>query len=313
MSAKNLFAIVAVFLPLMAAAQSVAPPPQPLHLVGDHWTPYDPPTEFPEGAMVHTIVKGDTLWDLAAHYLGDPFLWPQIWERNPYIRDSHWIYPGDPIVIDVAVQEAPLSLLVPLWLLVIANVYFGVQTDVSGGRAGQAAHAPQDERGVALHPRLVVVLEQGTLLADFLETGGDNDHVTGTQPGRLHDDLLDAVGMTRWVPQESALDAITALSGSGPAYFFLFMEAMADAGRELGLDADTATAMTLQTALGAARMAVEGDVDLLELRRRVTSPGGTTERALAVLEEGGLRALFRDALSAARDRSDELSRVLGGQ
>jgi hypothetical protein len=56
--------------------------------------------------MVHIIVKGDTLWDLAAHYLGDPFLWPQIWERNPYIRDSHWIYPGDPLIIDIAVQEA---------------------------------------------------------------------------------------------------------------------------------------------------------------------------------------------------------------
>jgi hypothetical protein len=83
MSAKNLFAIVAVFLPLVAAAQSVAP--------------------------VHTIVKGDTLWDLAAHYLGDPFLWPQIWERNPYIKDSHWIYPGDPVVIDLAVQEAPVA------------------------------------------------------------------------------------------------------------------------------------------------------------------------------------------------------------
>jgi len=109
MSAKNLFAIIAVFLPLMAAAQSVAPPPQPLHFVNDHWTPYDPPTEFPEGAMVHTIVKGDTLWDLAAHYLGDPFLWPQIWERNPYIKDSHWIYPGDPVVVDLAVQEAPVA------------------------------------------------------------------------------------------------------------------------------------------------------------------------------------------------------------
>jgi hypothetical protein len=109
MSATIRIAILAVFLPLAVAAQTVAPPPQPLHLVGDHWTPYDPPTEFPDNAMVHIIIKGDTLWDLAAHYLGDPFLWPQIWERNPYIKDSHWIYPGDPVVVDLAVQEAPTA------------------------------------------------------------------------------------------------------------------------------------------------------------------------------------------------------------
>lgn len=106
MKRSLLILVVAGLLPVAGMAQSVAPPPRPLHMVGDHWTPYDPPTELPEGARVHTIVKGDTLWDLAAHYLGDPYLWPQIWERNPYIRDSHWIYPGDPLVIDVAVQPA---------------------------------------------------------------------------------------------------------------------------------------------------------------------------------------------------------------
>jgi len=97
-------AILAVVFPTMVVAQAVAPPPQPLYYRGDHWTPYDPPTEFPEGVTVHIVEKGDTLWDLAQQYLGDPYLWPQIWERNPYILDSHWIYPGDPIVIDVAVQ-----------------------------------------------------------------------------------------------------------------------------------------------------------------------------------------------------------------
>lgn len=107
MKAKIPVALVALLLPTIAFGQAVAPPPQPLHLVGDHWTPYDPPSEFPEGSTVHTVVPGDTLWDLAASYLGDPYLWPQLWERNPYIKDSHWIYPGDPIVIDVAVQEPP--------------------------------------------------------------------------------------------------------------------------------------------------------------------------------------------------------------
>jgi hypothetical protein len=102
-------AIIAAALPVLVAAQAVSPPPRPLRLVGDHWTPYDPPTTFPDGARVHIVVRGDTLWDLAERYLGDPYLWPQIWERNPYIRDSHWIYPGDPIVVDIAVQAAEVA------------------------------------------------------------------------------------------------------------------------------------------------------------------------------------------------------------
>ncbi|MCU0303372.1 MAG: LysM peptidoglycan-binding domain-containing protein [Thermoanaerobaculales bacterium] len=107
MKAKIPVLAAALLLPVVALGQAVAPPPQPLHFVDGHWTPYDPPTEFPEGTTVHRVVPGDTLWDLAASYLGDPYLWPQIWERNPYIKDSHWIYPGDPIAIDVAVQEPP--------------------------------------------------------------------------------------------------------------------------------------------------------------------------------------------------------------
>ncbi len=99
--------VAALILPIVAFGQAVAPPPQPLHFVDDHWTPYDPPTEFPEGSTVYRVVPGDTLWHLAETYLGDPYLWPQIWERNPYIKDSHWIYPGDPIAVDVAVQEPP--------------------------------------------------------------------------------------------------------------------------------------------------------------------------------------------------------------
>lgn len=107
MKAKIPVLFVALLLPTIAFSQAVAPPPQPLHFVDGHWTPYDPPSEFPEGSTVHRVVPGDTLWDLANTYLGDPYLWPQIWERNPYIKDSHWIYPGDPIAIDVAVQEPP--------------------------------------------------------------------------------------------------------------------------------------------------------------------------------------------------------------
>ena len=122
--------------------------------------------------------------------------------------------------------------------------------------------------------------------------------------------VMRAVGLTIWVEHEDLMDAVTALSGSGPAYLFLVIEAMESAAIGLGLPAETARLLTLQTALGAARMAMESQDDPATLRQRVTSPGGTTERALDRLEEDGLRELFRHALTAARDRSRELSRQL---
>nr|VFJ61142.1 MAG: pyrroline-5-carboxylate reductase [Candidatus Kentron sp. FM]VFJ67119.1 MAG: pyrroline-5-carboxylate reductase [Candidatus Kentron sp. FM]VFK12672.1 MAG: pyrroline-5-carboxylate reductase [Candidatus Kentron sp. FM] len=138
-----------------------------------------------------------------------------------------------------------------------------------------------------------------------------NPWVSQAQRGRS-ESLLRAVGITLWVENESDMDTVTALSGSGPAYFFLVMEAMEAIGRELGLDQEAAHLLTLETALGAARMALESPEQLHTLRARVTSPGGTTERALAVLEEGGIMGLFGDALRAARDRSVALGRELGG-
>lgn len=125
--------------------------------------------------------------------------------------------------------------------------------------------------------------------------------------------ILGAVGIALWLKEEAQLDAVTAVSGSGPAYFFLVMEAMQAAGEQLGLDADVARTLTLQTALGAARMALDSDVDAAELRRRVTSPKGTTERAIASFEQDDLRAIFLRALTACRDRSQELAVELGGR
>jgi pyrroline-5-carboxylate reductase len=125
--------------------------------------------------------------------------------------------------------------------------------------------------------------------------------------------ILRAVGLTQWVESEAMLDAVTAISGSGPAYFFLVMEAMEDAAVELGLPKETAHLLTLQTALGAARMAMESSDTPAVLREKVTSPGGTTEAALKRFEEGGLRDLFLQALTQARDRSIELSKLLGSE
>ncbi len=123
--------------------------------------------------------------------------------------------------------------------------------------------------------------------------------------------ILAAVGTTRWVGSEAELDAITALSGSGPAYFFLFMEAMIEAAVELGLERETATALAQQTGLGAARMALENEVDLAELRRRVTSPGGTTEGAVESFERDGLRAIVNRAMRAAADRAAQMAEEMG--
>ncbi len=125
------------------------------------------------------------------------------------------------------------------------------------------------------------------------------------------ENILAAVGLTLWVEEEGLIDAVTAVSGSGPAYFFYVMEAMIAAGRELGLDDKTARALTLQTALGAAQMAITADVEPAELRRRVTSPGGTTAEAIATFEAAGLQAIFARALKAANDRGATLATVLG--
>ena len=124
-------------------------------------------------------------------------------------------------------------------------------------------------------------------------------------------DILSAVGLATWVPSEQALDAVTALSGSGPAYFFLFMEAMVEAGVKLGLDEKTASLMTVQTALGASRMAQENDLGLAELRRRVTSPGGTTQCAVESFQQNNLNSVVATAMQAAADRAAEMAREMG--
>lgn len=137
-----------------------------------------------------------------------------------------------------------------------------------------------------------------------------NEHADQAQKAAAHV-IMSAVGEALWLDDEAHLDAVTAVSGSGPAYFFMVMEAMIDAGVDLGLDRDTATTLTLQTALGAAQLARASDVAPAELRRRVMSPGGTTEAAIRVFEERALRDTFGSAMTACAERSTELARELG--
>jgi len=124
--------------------------------------------------------------------------------------------------------------------------------------------------------------------------------------------IMRAAGLTIWVDEESKLDAVTALSGSGPAYYFLFMEAMENAAQELGLDAKTAHILTMQTALGAAKMVLESRDDCATLRKNVTSPNGTTEAAINSFEAADLRNTVKNAMQAANTRANELANELGG-
>lgn len=127
----------------------------------------------------------------------------------------------------------------------------------------------------------------------------------------LAESILRAVGMVLWLEHEDQMDAVTALSGSGPAYFFLVMEVLENAAMQLGLPREAARLLTLQTAFGAAKMALESAEDTAMLRARVTSPGGTTEQAIQVLQEGNIQKLFGAALHAAHARSMEIANLLG--
>jgi len=117
--------------------------------------------------------------------------------------------------------------------------------------------------------------------------------------------LMRAAGTICWVDNEPALDAVTALSGSGPAYFFAFVEALREAGTALGLPPAVASQLALDTFTGAAALAGALNEDVAELRRQVTSKGGTTEAALNHLESGGFKTLVREALIAAERRAAE--------
>jgi len=183
---------------------------------------------------------------------------------------------------------------------------------------------------IALHRPLVISIAAGIRESTLRNWLGETTAIVRTMPNtpalvqsgatalyanpavseeqhNLAESILRAVGLTLWVEDETLMDAVTALSGSGPAYFFLFMEALQSAGCQLGLPEDTARLLTLQTAFGAAKMALESSEDAATLRRRVTSPGGTTEQAIEVFAQHNLPDIVLKALRAAAGRSRELA------
>ena len=134
-----------------------------------------------------------------------------------------------------------------------------------------------------------------------------NNNVS-VQQRDLAENIMRSVGIALWVDNEPELDAVTAVSGSGPAYYFLLMEAMEKVAVELGLSETTARLLVQQTALGAAKIALESSESPEQLRKRVTSPGGTTQQAIDVFQQGGFVELVAKAVLAARNRSIEMSK-----
>jgi pyrroline-5-carboxylate reductase len=187
---------------------------------------------------------------------------------------------------------------------------------------------------VAARRRLVISIAAGIRLQDLARWLGPNLPLVRTMPNRpaligagvtaLYADasvtpserqaaesILAACGVTVWVDTEEQLDVVTAVSGSGPAYFFLLVEALEAAGIRLGLAPDTARRLAVETARGAGRMAAESSDSPAELRAQVTSKGGTTAAALQVLDSADVRAIFAEAVAAAARRSAELARQFG--
>jgi pyrroline-5-carboxylate reductase len=199
---------------------------------------------------------------------------------------------------------------------------------------------PQQLRDVAiflgslLDRQLVVSIAAGVRCADLIRWLGNYGAVVRVMPNtpaqvqagvsalyaaegvsaeqqKLADTVMNAVGTTLWVENEAQMDAVTAMSGSGPAYVFYFLEAMQQAGSTMGLAPGQARELALQTFLGAAKLAAGSEHDFATLRTQVTSKGGTTERALNHMENAGIKAAIVQAIQAAAERSLELGDLLG--
>ncbi len=158
--------------------------------------------------------------------------------------------------------------------------------------------------------RIVRVMPNTPALVQTGAHGMYAEAVVSQEDRNLTTKILAATGLGLWVNSEAQIDAVTAVSGSGPAYFFYLMESMIRAGKNLGLDEKVAAALTLQTALGAAQMAISSDKTPAELRKNVTSPNGTTQAALEVFDRAQISQSIQAALAAAQKRSQELAQEL---
>ena len=147
-------------------------------------------------------------------------------------------------------------------------------------------------------------------LLNYSATGLYANSGVSDQQKEFAEQIMNAIGITQWVNNEELIDSITAVSGSGPAYFFLLMEAMIDAGVKLGLTPEVSQELVRQTALGASMMYDQNTTSAKQLRKNVTSPGGTTEQAIKSFQDNGFESIVEQALTKAKDRAAELSILL---
>ena len=174
---------------------------------------------------------------------------------------------------------------------------------VAGAEIAAISELLGTERVVRVMPNTPALVQTGAHGLYATEQVNSTDRELASQ-------VLAATGLTIWVNSEAQIDAVTAVSGSGPAYFFYLMESMIRAGKNLGLDEKVATALTLQTALGAAQMAITSSNTPAELRKNVTSPNGTTQAAIEVFDHAQISQNIQAALAAAKTRSQELAQEL---
>ena len=184
------------------------------------------------------------------------------------------------------------SLARPLWVSIAAGVSL----------SSLAGDLPADARLVRSMPNTPALVGEGVTAFVANPEATESDRAAARV-------LFEAVGTTWEAPSEDLLDAVTGLSGSGPAYVFAFLEALGDAGVRMGLPRDASFALATQTVLGAARLARDSGRHPAELREQVTSPGGTTVAGLERLEAAGFRSAIHDAVEAATRRSQELGRT----
>lgn len=222
-------------------------------------------------------------------------------EKDVHVTDNNRAAIENADVIVLAVKPQVLAgLLKPLKGLFENKLIISI---VAGAEITTISELTGTDRIVRVMPNTPALVQTGAHGLFATENVAAVDRELASQ-------VLAATGLTIWVNSEAQIDAVTAVSGSGPAYFFYMMESMIRAGKNMGLDEKVATALTLQTALGAAQMAITSSNTPTELRKNVTSPNGTTQAALEVFDRAQISQNIQTALAAAQKRSQELAQEL---